>query len=188
MQLTRFGCEVSHISFLDFRFYPVTTLNLTRLANNMEPHYRGSATTTTTRTASPMRPGTPDTGRNPFSDDISPVPRPNPFASPFSSRPASSLGSSSGVRAPAQRYFHSRRVRKGEVEQPWKNKKDPKEKWVTIIPLIGLLLGLGVAGFLVYDGIKSVVHHNYCSVLNDDFSRGLDPNIWTQEAEVGGFG
>jgi hypothetical protein len=155
----------------------------------METHYRGSATTTTTRTASPMRPGTPDTGRNPFEDGISLAPRPNPFASPFSSRPASSLGSSSAIRGGIpQRYFHSRRVRKGEVEKPWKEKKDPKEKWVTIIPLIGLCIGLCLAGFLVYDGIQSVVHHKYCQVLSDDFSGGLNKNVWTQEAEVGGFG
>jgi hypothetical protein len=155
----------------------------------MEAHYRGSATTTTTRTASPMRPGTPETTRNPFDDGISPAPRPNPFASPFSSRPASSLGSSSAIQgAVPQRYFHSRRVKKGEVEQPWKGKKDPKEKWVTIIPLIGILIGLCIAGFLVYDGLSSVVHHKYCPVLSDDFSGGLNTNIWTQEAEVGGYG
>jgi len=155
----------------------------------MEAHYRGSATTTTTRTASPLRPGTPDTTRNPFDDNISPAPRLNPFASPFSSRPASSLGSSSAIQgAVPQRYFHSRRVKKGEVEQPWKDKKDPKEKWVTIIPLIGIVIGLCIAGFLVYDGLASVVHHKYCPVLSDDFSGGLNTNIWTQEAEVGGFG
>jgi hypothetical protein len=137
-----------------------------------------------------MRPGTPETGRNPFGDgSASPAPPLNPFASPYNSRPASSFGSSSAVRAlGSQKYFHSRRVRKGEVEQPWKSKKDPKEKWVTIIPLIGLAFGLGLAGFLVYDGIKSVVHHNYCPVLSDDFSNGLNTNVWTLEAEVGGFG
>lgn len=67
-------------------------------------------------------------------------------------------------------------------------KKDPKEKWVTIIPLIGLALGFGVAGFLIYDGLSSVVHHKYCPVMSDDFSQGLNTNIWTKEAEVGGFG
>jgi hypothetical protein len=99
------------------------------------------------------------------------------------------LGSSSGIRgAVPQRYFHSRRVKKGEVEQPWKKIKDPKEKWVTIIPLIGIAIGIGLAGFLVYDGLASVVHHKYCPVLSDDFSSGLNANIWTKEAEVGGFG
>ncbi|KAE9380419.1 glycoside hydrolase family 16 protein [Stipitochalara longipes BDJ] len=137
-----------------------------------------------------MRPGTPESRSNPFGDDISPAPgRGNPFSSPFNSRPASSFGSSSAVRGLPQRYFHSRRVRKGEVEQPWRSKVDPKEKWVTIIPLIGLALGFGIAGFLIYDGLKSVVHHKYCPVFSDDFSSGeLNPAIWTKEAEVGGFG
>jgi hypothetical protein len=59
---------------------------------------------------------------------------------------------------------------------------------VTIIPILGLLLGLGIAGFLVYDGLKSVVKHNYCPVLSDDFSGGLNTAVWTKEAEVGGYG
>jgi hypothetical protein len=151
-------------------------------------HYRGSGTSAVSTATTPMRPGTPESRSNPFGDDISPAPRANPFASPFNSRPASSFGSSSAVRGLPSRYFHSRRVRKGEVEQPWRGKTDPKEKWVTIIPLIGLLLGFGIAGFLVYDGISSVVHHKYCPVLSDDFSGGLNTDVWTQEAEVGGFG
>jgi len=61
------------------------------------------------------------------------------------------------------------------------------EKWVTII-LLGLALGLAIAGFLVSDDIRPVVHHDYCEVLNEDFSNGLDTNIWTKEAEMGGFG
>jgi hypothetical protein len=59
---------------------------------------------------------------------------------------------------------------------------------VTISPLIGLALGFGIAGFLIYDGMSSVVHHKYCEVLNDDFSGGFNTNVWTKEAEVGGFG
>jgi len=154
----------------------------------MENHsqFRGSAVTTAATT--PMRPGTPESRSNPFGDDISPAPRANPFSSPFPSRPASSFGSSSAVRSLPTRYFHSRRVRKGEVAQPWREKKDPKEKWVTIIPLIGLALGFGIAGFLVYDGLSSVVHHKYCPILTEDWSGGINPSIWTQEAEVGGFG
>lgn len=146
--------------------------------------YRGSGVSAATT----PRPGTPESRSNPFGDEISSAPRTNPFSSPFTSRPASSLGSSSAVRALPARYFHSRRVRKGEVEQPWRARKDPKEKWVTIIPLIGLALGFAIAGFLVYDGISSVVHHKYCPVMSDDFSSGLNTKIWTKEAEVGGFG
>ncbi|TAQ89674.1 hypothetical protein B7494_g2010 [Chlorociboria aeruginascens] len=135
----------------------------------------------------PVRPSTPD-NRNASIDDISPAPRPNPFASPITSRPPSSRGSSSAVQGLTSRYFHSRRVKKGEIEQPWKEKKDPKEKWVTIIPLIGLLAGVAVAAFLIYDGLHSVVHHKYCSIMSEDFSGGFNTSCWTKEAEVGGFG
>ncbi|PBP17597.1 glucan 1,3-beta-glucosidase [Diplocarpon rosae] len=152
--------------------------------------YRGSVISTHT---TPQPPGTPESRTDPFHDQIipaAPASVSNPFSTPFGSRPVSSFGSSSAVRgALPSRYFHSRRVRKGEVEKPWMDKKDPKEKWVTIIPMIGLLVGFGIAGFLVYDGLSSVIHHKYCEVMSDDFSGGtLNPNIWTMEQEVGGFG
>jgi hypothetical protein len=158
-----------------------------------------AASTTTVPT--PNRPGTPSeyNGRNPFGDGVESQAShrsggngPNPFASPAASRPASSLGSSSALGnrfdERAQRYFHSRRVKKGDIEKPWMDKKDPKEKWVTILPIIGILIGLGISGFLIYDGIKSVVKHNYCLVLSEDFSGGLDDKVWTKEVQVGGFG
>jgi len=88
----------------------------------------------------------------------------------------------------SQRYFHSRRVKKGEVERPWMDKKDPREKWVTIIPLIGLFVGFALAGFLVWDGLRTVVNHVYCPVLDEHWSGGFNDKVWTKEAEVGGFG
>lgn len=100
----------------------------------------------------------------------------------------SATGSSLGINAPQQRYFRSRRVRKGEVEKPWLDRKDPKEKWVTIIPLIGIAIGLGITAFLIYDGLASVSHYNYCPLLDEDFSKGLDPKVWTKEVELGGYG
>lgn len=120
------------------------------------------------------------------------MPKTNPFASPFASGRASVNASSSALNlhqaAQQSKYFHSRRVKKGEIERPWLDKKDPKEKWVTIIPLIGLALGFAFAGFLVFDGLKTVVKHDYCPVLVEDFSGGWDPKVWTKESEVGGFG
>ena len=109
--------------------------------------------------------------------------------------PASAVGSTSGFHAPSSqreqpqaRYFHSRRVKKGEIERPWLNRKDPKEKWVTIIPLLGIAVGLALSGFLIYEGLQTVHHHVYCPVLDDDFSNGLNSKVWTKEVEVGGFG
>lgn len=99
------------------------------------------------------------------------------------------MGSSTALQqAPPQRYFHSRRINKGEIEKPWLEKKDPKEKWVTIIPLIGIFLGLALSGFLIYDGLQTVQNHVYCPVLDENFAGGIDPKVWTKEVEVGGFG
>ncbi|KAH7037099.1 concanavalin A-like lectin/glucanase domain-containing protein [Microdochium trichocladiopsis] len=116
----------------------------------------------------------------------------DPFQSPeFSRAPSSFSHNSYGVgrsAPPAPRYFHSRRVRKEDVEKPWLEKKDPKEKWVTILPCIGLGLGIALSGFLVWDGIRSVVKNNYCPVLDDNFSGGLNRDVWMEEVQVGGFG
>ena len=152
--------------------------------------YSNPHTTQTTASSTPMRSHSPDV--SPFRDDITPVPRTNPFNSPFQSRPASLGPSSSAVdlnqQVLAQRYFHSRRVKKGDVERPWMNKKDPREKWVTIIPIIGIVIGFALAAFLIFDGLQTVVNHTYCSVLDEDWSEGFNTKVWTKEVEVGGFG
>ncbi|KAI0174599.1 beta-1,3-glucan-binding protein [Pestalotiopsis sp. NC0098] len=145
-----------------------------------------------------FRTETPNTERNPFDEDRITSAAPsmrtgpsNPFASPSISRPASSYNSSGLGQAAVdrgQRYFHSRRVKKGEVEKPWLEKKDPKEKWVTILPILGIFLGLCVSGILIWDGLRSVVKHNYCLVLQEDWSNGIDSKVWTKEVQVGGFG
>ena len=149
-----------------------------------------STTATTTATATPQRPATPTYEGEVFSDDhISPTPPLNYLHGVNYSRPQSTMGDSSGANQPTgSSYFRSRRVRKGEVEKPWTKKKDPKEKWVTIIPLLGIGLGLAFAGFLVYDGLKTVVNNTYSLVLDEDFSGGLNSKIWTKEVEVGGYG
>lgn len=54
--------------------------------------------------------------------------------------------------------------------------------------MIGMFIGLSLAALLIYDGLKAVINHEYCPVLDEDFSRGFDTEVWTKEAEVGGFG
>jgi beta-glucanase (GH16 family) len=114
----------------------------------------------------------------------------NPLLTPFPSVDPSRAASSAMLAQPMlnQRVFYSRRVKKGEVEKPWTKVKDPREKWVTIIPMIGLFVGLGIAGALIWDGLRTVVNHKYCEIPLKDFSEGLDMSVWTKEAEVGGFG
>ena len=114
----------------------------------------------------------------------------DPFATPVESHFVSRIGSLEiqHPKAAPQAYFYSRRVKKGSVVKPWTSLKDPREKWVTIIPIIGMLIGLGISALFVWDGLKTVVNHTYCPIIDDTFATGLDPSVWTREAEVGGFG
>lgn len=89
--------------------------------------------------------------------------------------------------APPGEYFRSRRLKKDEIELPWLNKKDPRAKWVTAFPIIGFIIGTMIAAFLVWDGVRSVAVHKYCEVFSDDFA-SWNPDVWTKEVEVGGYG
>ena len=88
----------------------------------------------------------------------------------------------------SHKYFRSRRINKDDIQQPWKTVKDPREKWVTIIPLIGIAVGFLISGYLIFNGLKSVVKHQYVLVLDEDFSKGFNTDVWTKESNVGGFG
>ncbi len=150
----------------------------------------GAVTGTTTAAATPRRPVSPMGEDDVFHNyHVSPTPPINYMHGMNYSRPQSRVGEPSAFNhASSATYFRSRRVRKGEVQRPWLDKKDPKEKWVTIIPIIGLVIGCALAGLLVWDGLRTVVTNEYKLVLDEDFSRGLDDRIWTKEVEVGGFG
>ncbi|KAF2036302.1 concanavalin A-like lectin/glucanase [Setomelanomma holmii] len=128
---------------------------------------------------------------NPFATPGARTPNLNtPSVSYPNSRPESATGSgtaSSYQYFPRGAYFRSRRVKKGEIERPWLKEKDPREKWITIIPLIGLFLGLCISGVLVWDGVRSVAKHKYCQILDENFS-SWNSNVWTKEVEVGGYG
>ena len=157
---------------------------------NFSHHGTNNSSAIPSTIGTPRRSHSPDYGSQ--QDHIEPAPR-NPFGTPFTMSGQNSANASSTAlhlhqQRENQKYFHSRRVKKGEIERPWLNKKDPKEKWVTIIPLIGLALGFAIAGFLVYDGLRTVVHHQYCPILTEDWSQGFNTKVWTKEAEVGGFG
>lgn len=150
--------------------------------------------------ATPQRPGTPSGSvtRDPFRDGAESQASQrsgnngnNPFISPSASRPPSSFDSASGLGrfdAGGQRYFHSRRVRKGEVEKPWTKSVDPKEKWVTILPILGIVIGLGISGFLVWDGLRSVAKHKYCPLLDETWGNGFNTKVWMKEVQVNGYG
>jgi hypothetical protein len=126
--------------------------------------------------STPRQPGTPGRGT------------PNPFSTPA----PSVLGGASGIQTSVGaggKYFRSRRIKKVDGQAPPKFKKDPKEKFLWIIPLSGLLFGIAITGVLIYLQIGRLSTSNYCPVLDDDFSSGsLNPSIWTAEQEVGGYG
>jgi hypothetical protein len=116
----------------------------------------------------------------------------DPFATPEKCRPVSGSGFSSARNqyiSEQIKYFRSRRVIKDANSKPPVFKKNPGEKWLWIIPLTGFLVGLAVTGVLIAMTVLGRVSHTYCPVLDENFSTGtLNPNIWTQEVEVGGFG
>lgn len=108
----------------------------------------------------------------------------DPFTTPvISHAPSFDLGLTG-----SSRYFRSRRIAKGTSARPWLDVKNPKEKLVTILPLISLGLGLCFAGFLVAQGYMSVKQGEFCPVLMEDWSSGFNKGMWTKEVEVGGFG
>jgi hypothetical protein len=134
--------------------------------------------------------------RSRFQDDILPSPR-RPYVD--DARNSSQTGlpsgrsSATGFQLPgtgSRRYFHSRRIDpKTDIQRPWMARKDSKKKWYTIIPLIGVFLGLGLCALELYQGYMSVINHNYCLILDEDFSSGtLDDRVWSKEVSVGGFG
>jgi hypothetical protein len=87
--------------------------------------------------------------------------------------------------------FRSRRIKnKDDIQRPWlEEKPDPREKCAWIFPLCGMIVGFIMTGFMCYLGLSKVPHHEYCPVLMEDFKSGvLDPKVWTQEVQVGGFG
>lgn len=144
---------------------------------------------------------------NPFDTPLSPTPNRTPYRTPnrsrrpsLSDRPSFGefmggsdyTGRSSARVGAGNTFFRSRRIRKEDLQTPREanTHKDPKAKWTWILPLIGMGIGLAISGVLIYLALRQVgSSHNYCSVLNEDFSSGkLNPNIWTIERQVGGFG
>lgn len=89
--------------------------------------------------------------------------------------------------APGPAYFKSRRVKKEDIDRSWKNEKDPREIWGTILPLIGIFIGLVLSALLIWLGLKERPNYRYCTVLDEKFDTWND-EVWTKEVEVGGYG
>lgn len=85
------------------------------------------------------------------------------------------------------------REKLSDEDKPWlalkKTRLERASKWLTFA---GLLLGIVVAGILVFRGSQTVhilQSSQLCIVLDDDFSGGsLDTGTWSLDVELGGFG
>ena len=123
---------------------------------------------------------------------------PDQIRAQLGSREPSSYGTSIRASANAyhlpgaagQTYFRSRRIKDvSTISKPWTEQKDPRKKWHTILPVVGLVLGFALVGIEAWRAWVSVINHDYCLILDEDFSTGtLNENIWTKEVQVGGFG
>ena len=85
-------------------------------------------------------------------------------------------------------YNKSRKLNHGhDLQQQEKGEIDPREKWVTIIPLTGFAIGLLAAAGLVVQGLLSIEHHKYSLILDEQW-KSFNTDIWTKESNIGGFG
>lgn len=113
-----------------------------------------------------------------------------PSSNPVSSSDVDSLDAEkeSPDSIPPQ-YFRSQRVRKEDIHARWLlDPPDPREKWLAFISVIAAIVGAILGGILLWDGWKLVASHNYCRVYEDDFSGGINLDVWQPEVQVGGFG
>lgn len=113
-----------------------------------------------------------------------------PLSTAYASTVRSTEGSTraTSIAVGPRRFFRSRRIVKGETDRPELREKDPMDKWVLMIPILGILVGFAAIGIMTWDGLRSVANHTYCHVFTDDFSGGFNQTIWTTELEVGGYG
>lgn len=75
-----------------------------------------------------------------------------------------------------------------EYEQPWLEDKRMGRTWINNAIIYGFIfLGLVVSGYIGYTKAKSVVKHDFCLIMDDNFST-LDSTFWSHEVQVGGYG
>ncbi|KAG4439544.1 hypothetical protein IFR05_004984 [Cadophora sp. M221] len=102
----------------------------------------------------------------------------------LSEPPPSPTGSSMGARP--RRRFKSSRLN-GEFEKPWLDKSKRGLNWDTITFYSAVLAAFCIGGYLLYDAYVKVPKHEYCLVMDDNFST-LDGNLWSHEIQLDGFG
>ena len=87
---------------------------------------------------------------------------------------------------PGHRFRSYRLV--GKYEQPWledpRMRKTRQNSWIVYG---GIVFGVLLSAYVCFTKIRAVTNHKYCLILDDDFHT-LDPNVWTHEVQIDGFG
>jgi len=77
-------------------------------------------------------------------------------------------------------------------DKQWLGKKEPRATLSYFITIICMLLGLGGAAVLCWQGFTSVQKldpNRLCLVLDENFDgTSLDESVWSHDVELGGFG
>jgi len=88
-------------------------------------------------------------------------------------------------------------------EKPWLKKREKGAHWdrpivygcmfiglcmgIKILPVAWFLIVSVIGAYLCYAAIEKVPKHDYCLIMDDQFST-LDTNVWSHEIQVDGFG
>ena len=129
-----------------------------------------------------------DHRRNPFSDSASQSTRPSTRHTDDARSTVSSpqQASFNNEKKPRHKFRSYRLV--GKYEQPWlddpRMRKTRQNSWIVYG---GVALGVLLSAYICLTKIKSVTNHEYCLILDENFQT-LDPNIWTREVQIDGYG
>ncbi|KAI9898346.1 hypothetical protein N3K66_006706 [Trichothecium roseum] len=137
-------------------------------------HHQTSSTSTSSSRPSPQQQATTT------------VPTPRISVEDASSSSSQHLPPSSVDSSPRRR-FKSYRLR-AAYEKPWL--RDPNvgsTRWNDLVVCVFVLLGLLGAGGIAFATVWPYRSGDYCLIYEDDFAT-LDPDVWTREVQLDGFG
>lgn len=95
-----------------------------------------------------------------------------------------------GTSTPRQRRYKSARL-VGEFETPWLQHSQNANRWRELLDRVifylAIIIGIGIGFFLCYRSYRSVPSHDYCLIMDDNFTT-LDLDVWTRYVQLDGFG
>lgn len=76
----------------------------------------------------------------------------------------------------------------GKYEQPWlDDKRMSRSRYNTFIVYGFMILGLAISAYICWAKARTVVKHDYCLILDENFE-SIDPAIWNHEVFINGGG